>query len=366
MATLEICNFLIYFLFFLFHPHSASTTCGGSTCSDGGPLVRFPFQLTNHQAKTNCGYPGYDLSCNNRSQTTLTLPSFGDFTVQTINYMIQVVSISDPDNCLPKRFLHHETNLVENSPFLHRTFSSLVNYTFFNCSSSEVGSMPSRIISCLSTEYFKVIALHTSWLLPPYPIPLPLCSVISTTLAPSLFDWDNHDIELTWKVPDCRSCEERGQVCELKKGKRLQIRCFVGVSSDPSKSRKNGIRMGVGIPELLLSIWLGLHCCGRMTEVSGRNQPIVELSTVTNRQPRAITIGLDGPTIESYPKTQLGEKLELPKPNDNTCPICLCEYQSMETLRTIPDCEHYFHANCIDEWLKLNATCPLCRNPQER
>ncbi|RXH78106.1 hypothetical protein DVH24_040077 [Malus domestica] len=203
-ATLEICNFLIYFLFFLFHPHSASTTCGGSNCSDGGPLVRFPFQLTNHQAKTNCGYPGYDLSCNNRSQTTLTLPSFGDFTVQTINYMIQVVSISDPDNCLPKRFLHHETSLVENSPFLHRTFSSLVNYTFFNCSSSEVGSMPSRIISCLSTEYFKVIALRTSWLLPPYPIPLPLCSVISTTLAPSLFDWDNHDIELTWKVPDCR------------------------------------------------------------------------------------------------------------------------------------------------------------------
>lgn len=226
MATLEICNFLIFFLFFLFHPHSASTTCGGSTCPDGGPLVRFPFQLTNHQAKSNCGYPGYDLSCNNRSQTTLTLPSFGDFTVQTINYMIQVVSISDPDNCLPKRFLHHETSLVENSPFFHFTFSSLVNYTFLNCSSSEVRSLPSGIISCLSTEYYKVIALRTSWLLPPNPIPLPLCYMISTTLAPSLFDWDNHDMELTWKVPDCRSCEAGGQVCELKKGKRLQIRCY--------------------------------------------------------------------------------------------------------------------------------------------
>ncbi|XWS38234.1 hypothetical protein CRYUN_Cryun19dG0113400 [Craigia yunnanensis] len=71
---------------------------------------------------------------------------------------------------------------------------------------------------------------------------------------------------------------------------------------------------------------------------------------------------LDGPTIEAYPITLLGESRRLPRPNDNTCPICLCDYQAKETLRTIPDCNHYFHAPCIDEWLKLNATCPLCRN----
>ena len=66
--------------------------------------------------------------------------------------------------------------------------------------------------------------------------------------------------------------------------------------------------------------------------------------------------GLDGPTIESYPKTLLGESRELPNPNDNTCPICLSEYKPKEMLRTIPECNHYFHVNCIDKWLKINAT----------
>ena len=36
--------------------------------------------------------------------------------------------------------------------------------------------------------------------------------------------------------------------------------------------------------------------------------------------------GLDGPTIESYPKIELGENRRLPRPDDNTCPICLSEY----------------------------------------
>ncbi|PIN09209.1 hypothetical protein CDL12_18215 [Handroanthus impetiginosus] len=75
--------------------------------------------------------------------------------------------------------------------------------------------------------------------------------------------------------------------------------------------------------------------------------------------------GLDRPTIESYPTTVLGESRRLPNPSDGTCPICLSDYQPKETLRSIPECNHYFHADCIDEWLKLNGTCPLCRNSPE-
>lgn len=82
------------------------------------------------------------------------------------------------------------------------------------------------------------------------------------------------------------------------------------------------------------------------------------------RSPTSCSSGLDGPTIQSYPITLVGESRRLPRlhNDNNTCPICLCEYQAKETLRTIPDCNHYFHASCIDQWLKLNATCPLCRN----
>lgn len=77
-------------------------------------------------------------------------------------------------------------------------------------------------------------------------------------------------------------------------------------------------------------------------------------------------MGLDGPTIESYPKIVLGESKRLPKVDDATCAICLSEYEAKETLRTIPPCQHCFHADCIDEWLKLNGTCPVCRNSPEQ
>ncbi|XP_076436259.1 uncharacterized protein LOC143275854 [Babylonia areolata] len=42
------------------------------------------------------------------------------------------------------------------------------------------------------------------------------------------------------------------------------------------------------------------------------------------------------------------------------CQICLVEFENGDCLRSIP-CKHDFHKDCIDEWLKRNATCPICR-----
>ncbi|KAI8603257.1 hypothetical protein EDD21DRAFT_42590 [Dissophora ornata] len=43
-----------------------------------------------------------------------------------------------------------------------------------------------------------------------------------------------------------------------------------------------------------------------------------------------------------------------------SCSICLCDYEDLEELRHLP-CNHYFHKECVDEWLKLKRTCPLCK-----
>ncbi|KAJ6694822.1 RING-H2 FINGER PROTEIN ATL69-RELATED [Salix koriyanagi] len=75
-----------------------------------------------------------------------------------------------------------------------------------------------------------------------------------------------------------------------------------------------------------------------------------------------VVVGLDQPIIESYPKIVLGESRRLPRPNEGPCSICLSDYIPNETIRCIPYCHHCFHADCIDGWLKMNATCPLCRN----
>lgn len=137
---------------------------------------------------------------------------------------------------------------------------------------------------------------------------------------------------------------------------------LISTFSDTVRTSEIAIITCLGVLGLLFTtaIFLRLmRTCGRV------QQPIVELSTITNQQPPAVMKGLDDATIESYPKIQLGQSWELPEPNDNTCPICLGTYKSKETLRTIPECNHYFHANCIDEWLRRNTTCPLCRNPSE-
>ncbi|XP_010534324.1 PREDICTED: putative RING-H2 finger protein ATL69 [Tarenaya hassleriana] len=73
-------------------------------------------------------------------------------------------------------------------------------------------------------------------------------------------------------------------------------------------------------------------------------------------------LGLDGPAIESYPRIVLGESRRLPRPNNGPCSICLCDYEARDSVRCIPECNHCFHVDCVDEWLRVSATCPLCRN----
>lgn len=45
---------------------------------------------------------------------------------------------------------------------------------------------------------------------------------------------------------------------------------------------------------------------------------------------------------------------------DAECCICLCPYDDGTELRELP-CRHHFHCTCIDKWLHINATCPLCK-----
>uniref|UniRef100_A0A453P9I1 RING-type E3 ubiquitin transferase n=1 Tax=Aegilops tauschii subsp. strangulata TaxID=200361 RepID=A0A453P9I1_AEGTS len=45
---------------------------------------------------------------------------------------------------------------------------------------------------------------------------------------------------------------------------------------------------------------------------------------------------------------------------DAECCICLSVYDDGAELRELP-CGHHFHCACIDKWLHINATCPLCK-----
>ncbi|KAG9144131.1 hypothetical protein Leryth_013776 [Lithospermum erythrorhizon] len=52
--------------------------------------------------------------------------------------------------------------------------------------------------------------------------------------------------------------------------------------------------------------------------------------------------------------------------NENLeCCICLAKYKDKEEIRELP-CSHIFHLKCVDQWLKIIACCPLCKQDLQR
>ncbi len=46
--------------------------------------------------------------------------------------------------------------------------------------------------------------------------------------------------------------------------------------------------------------------------------------------------------------------------NNTICIICQHDIINNEIIRTL-NCNHLYHIDCIDFWLTLNKTCPLCK-----
>ena len=62
-------------------------------------------------------------------------------------------------------------------------------------------------------------------------------------------------------------------------------------------------------------------------------------------------------------QNQTIEKIELTftnNLNNKNCSICLDEFNENEILFQLI-CNHYYHKKCINDWLRKNRSCPLCR-----
>jgi hypothetical protein len=42
-----------------------------------------------------------------------------------------------------------------------------------------------------------------------------------------------------------------------------------------------------------------------------------------------------------------------------SCSICLCEYETGETVTKLP-CNHIYHESCLTSWTENHVRCPLC------
>ncbi|KAM7463696.1 hypothetical protein LguiA_031817 [Lonicera macranthoides] len=341
---------------------TTTSLCLSSVCSRGELVVRFPFRLKNFQPRT-CAYPGFDLSCTRTNQTVLELPNSGQFIVQGIDYATQEIWINDPSNCLPRRIL---TLNLSKSPF-----SSVYNQNFmlFNCSSDYI-KYRLNPIECLSGTNHTVFATSSSGV---SSFLASVCDSITTISVPVQWPFFEQvlssdlsaDLRLGWGAPNCRRCESRGGRCGFKNNSSQEIECKSVTQRGLPRSARYALSIGAGVPALILIVGLICFICSRVKSRGRRRHLVHESAFVVAPQP-TLSIGLEKETIDSYPKTILGESRRLPKPDDITCPICLSEYKPKETLRSIPECQHCFHADCIDEWLHRNATCPVCRNSPSR
>jgi len=53
---------------------------------------------------------------------------------------------------------------------------------------------------------------------------------------------------------------------------------------------------------------------------------------------------------------------DLKEKGQDTCAICLGNYELEETISVLPNCDHVYHDACVVEWIKRSGKCPLCRS----
>ncbi|KAI6707068.1 hypothetical protein NL676_010030 [Syzygium grande] len=226
---------------------------------------------------------------------------------------------------------------------------------FANCS-VDLSDFRIRRASCLSDQhhtvlltaddgfpsYFSEFRCHT------WTVLVPVARQYPTGITETVF--------VKWNRPDCRSCERSGGSCRLRGSTGSHVECF-GLS----KRAKLGILSGITLSSLLCTF--GIACYhrwraqvsrhfGRLGQLPNNNDDENNVANILfpsspsreTRRASSRVMGLDSLTIESYPKSQVDDDGQVPKPIDNVCAICLSVYQPKETLRIIPMYGHYFHA----------------------
>ncbi|KAM0894561.1 hypothetical protein ACQ4PT_024394 [Festuca glaucescens] len=74
------------------------------------------------------------------------------------------------------------------------------------------------------------------------------------------------------------------------------------------------------------------------------------------------TGGMSRDLINKIPAIRLSSAINSDQDTDRSCcSVCLQDFGLRQFVRTLPQCEHIFHVQCIDNWLQRNASCPLCR-----
>lgn len=79
------------------------------------------------------------------------------------------------------------------------------------------------------------------------------------------------------------------------------------------------------------------------------------ISLAENRSAAIASGGLDQAAIDAIPVLVVGSG------DESQCSICLSNVAAGQKVKLLRGCNHGFHPECVDEWLKGQTNCPLCR-----
>lgn len=128
-----------------------------------------------------------------------------------------------------------------------------------------------------------------------------------------------------------------------------------------------GIGVSVGILLLITTITLASYFCTRNNQPPPAVPPGVRNNADNAEEgPVDVEAGIDEATLTTYPKLLYSQAKAAARDkedavNESCCSICLADYKDADVLRLLPDCKHLFHLKCVDPWLRLHPTCPVCR-----
>uniref|UniRef100_A0A7S4M0X0 RING-type E3 ubiquitin transferase n=1 Tax=Guillardia theta TaxID=55529 RepID=A0A7S4M0X0_GUITH len=111
------------------------------------------------------------------------------------------------------------------------------------------------------------------------------------------------------------------------------------------------------------------HVQGMLGAAIGSEEPSYEELSALQERIGNVSRGVPVTTIEQNsftfeyhppsPTSEAGANLQR-DPTLARCPVCLCELEQGDACRRLP-CLHMFHKDCVDDWLKRDRHCPVCK-----
>ena len=90
-------------------------------------------------------------------------------------------------------------------------------------------------------------------------------------------------------------------------------------------------------------------------------EQLLELQDMIGHESRGASLR----AIDSLHTSSFGEACNASKGveegKDHVCAICQCNFEEEDQLKILK-CMHFYHEECIVQWLKINKVCPVCNH----